>query len=365
MGGTIDAPKEYFPSKLAHPVAFVVDRANVEAAAPWWRAPNGTGPFRLMEWEQNDYIILERNALYYLTPPATDYIVYKLWAGVPFRMYERGEIDVTGVGIGDIERVLDPSNPLNQELVITPELSLYMIGFNSTEPPFDDAMVRQAFCHAIDKNKITSLTLKGLVNAAEGILPPGMPGYNPNLQGLPYDVARARQLLTESTYGDAANLPPITLTSPGRGIASSIQAALVDMWRRNLGVEVDIRQLEPEKFPYLLMGEKDQLFTLGWGADYPDPQNFLDVLFHTGSENNMGEYSNLEADGLLEQARAEEDEETRMNLYRQAEQLLVDNAACLPLYFDVSYTLVKPYVKNLPLTPLWISRLKHVTVEPH
>ena len=362
---TIDAPKEYFLSKLAHPAAHVVDQANVESGTYWWQNPNGTGPFQLKEWQEDDFIVLERNSLYYLEPAKIEQVVYRLWGGVPMRMYETGEIDVTNVYLGDIERVLDPANPLNDELTITPKLSLPFIGFNSAKPPFDDARVRQAFCYAIDKDKIVRLVLKDLVNTADGILPPGMPGYNEDIQGLAFDPERAKQLLAESEYGDAANLPSITLTSSGRLSVSNLEAALVDMWRRNLGVEVEIRLLEPEKYPYLIMQEKDELFILPWGADYPDPQNFLDVLFHSGTKDNIGEYSNSEVDALLEEARGEKDITARMNLYQQAEQMIVNDAACLPLYFAVSYTLVKPYVENLPLTPLWTPRLRYVSIEPH
>jgi len=362
---TIDAPKEYFLSKLAHPAAYVVDQANVESGTHWWQNPNGTGAFQLKEWQEDDFIILERNSLYYLEPPKIEHVAYLLWGGVPMRMYETGEIDVTNVSLSNIERVLDPANPLNEELTITPELSLFFIGFNSARPPFDDTKVRQAFCHAIDKDKIVRLVLKDLVKTADGILPPDMPGYNEDIQGLDFDPERAKQLLAESEYGDAANLPSITLTSSGRLSVSNLEAALVDMWRRNLGVEVEIRLLEPEKYPYLIMQEKDELFVLPWGADYPDPQNFLDVLFHSGTKDNIGEYSNSEVDALLEEAREERDVTARRNLYQQAEQMIVNNAACLPIYFDVSYTLVKPYVKNLPLTPLWIPRLRYVSIEPH
>ena len=281
------------------------------------------------------------------------------------RMYEAGEIDVTNVTLGDIERVLDPANPLNEELTVIPELGIYFVGFNSAKPPFDDARVRQAFCHAIDKDKIVKLVLKDLVITAQGILPPGMPGYNEDVQGLTFDAEKARQLLAESTYGGPSNLPSLTMTTSGRGLASNLEVALVDMWQRNLGVDVKIRQLEPEKYPYLITQEKDELFTLGWGADYPDPQNFLDVLFHSGAKDNIGEYSNSSVDILLEEARIETDAPYRMSLYQQAEQMMVDDAACISLYFDVSYTLVKPYVKDLPLTPLWIPRFQYVSIEPH
>jgi oligopeptide transport system substrate-binding protein len=362
---TIDSPKEYFLSKLAYPVAYVVDRNNVESGTDWWTHPNGTGPFRLESWQQDDSITLRRNDSYYLQPAKLDRVVYLLWSGIPMRMYEDGQIDVTSVGLGDIERVLDVTNPLHSELHVTPEFSLAYIGFNVTEPPFDDPKVRQAFCHAIDKDKIVRLVFKNLVASAAGVLPPGMPGYSEDIQGLEFNVDLAKSLLAESRYGGADGLPPIVLTAPGRGTASPLDAALADMWRRNLGVEIEIRQLEPEKYADLLMQQKDEMFELGWGADYPDPQSFLEMLFHTGAADNFGEYSNPEADALLDSAAVERESETRMQLYGEAEQLIVSDAACLPLYFPVSYTLVKPYVENLPLTPFWIPRLRYASIQPH
>ena len=338
---TIDAPKEYFLSKLSYPVAFVVDKTNVESGKNWWQKPNGTGPFKVKEWQDGKLIKLERNDQYYLEPAKINKIVYRLWGGVPMMMYEVDEIDTTNVNLTDIARVLDPSNPLNKELYITPGFSLSYIGFNSTKPPFDDAKVRQAFSHALDKDKIVELVLKNTVRKADGILPPGMPGYNETVKGLSFNPVLARQLISESKYGNVSNLPPIRLTTAGLGTVSPIEAALVDMWRDNMGVEVTVRQLEPDRYYYVLLEEKDELFTSGWGADYPDPQNFLDILFHSGTEDNLGEYHNPEVDAILEKARVEQNYATRMNLYQQAEQLIVDNAACLQLFFDIDYTLIK------------------------
>jgi oligopeptide transport system substrate-binding protein len=361
---TIDAPKEYFLSKLAYPTAFVVDRSNVESGVNWWKNPNGTGPFKLKSWD-DDNIILERNDDYYFEPAKVKNVVFRLWGGAPITLYENDYIDVSPVYQTDIERVLDPANPLNQELRIVPEFTLSYIGFNATKPPFDDPKVRQAFSHAIDKDKIVRLVLKDMAEKADGILPPGMPGYNENLQGLSFDPELARRLIAESKYSDVSNLPPITLTSSGLGVASPVEAALVDMWRNNLGVEVVIRQLDPGNYFSVLMEKKDEMFVAGWGADYPDPQNFLDILFHSGTEDNLGEYSNPEVDALLEKARVEQDSTKRVSMYQEIEQLLVDDAACLPLYFSVSFTLVKPYVRGLLLAPLWLPRLRYVWIEPH
>jgi oligopeptide transport system substrate-binding protein len=137
------------------------------------------------------------------------------------------------------------------------------------------------------------------------------------------------------------------------------------MWRQNLGVEVQVRQLEPETYYEAIEEEKDEIYESGWAADYPDPENFLDILFHSGSEENTGEYSNPQIDALLEQARVEQDETARVNLYRKIEQMMVDDAACLPLYFDVNHVLVKPYLENFVVTPMLIPRLRFVSIEPH
>ena len=361
---TIDAPKEYFLAKLTYPTAFVVDKANVEMGENWWERPNGTGPFKLKQWKSGNSITLERNDLYYLEPAKLKQVVYTM-QGVPMTMYENGKIDVTDVYLGDIERVLDPSNPLHEELSTVPGFSLYYIGFNAAKPPFDDANIRQAFSYAIDKDKIIDLVLKGAVRKAEGILPPGMPGYNENIKGLDFNIELAQKLIAESKYGNVSNLPTVTLTTAGTGAASSIEASVVDMWQHNLGVKVEIRQLSPDRYPYEIMDEKDEMFVQSWGADYPDPQNFLDILFHSGTKNNVGEYSSPEVDGLLEKAGIEQDPATRISLYQQAEQLMVNDAACLPIFFDVSYILVKPYVKDLPLTPMWIPKLKYASIESH
>jgi oligopeptide transport system substrate-binding protein len=363
---TIDAPKSYFLSKLTYPTAFVVDRADAESGGGWWRRPNGTGPFKLKQWEENELLVLERNELYYRELAKVDFIVFQLWGGVPMNMYETGEIDVTGVSISYIEKVTDEAGPFYLDLRVVPELSFFYIGFDTTKPPFDDVNIRRAFSQAIDKDKLVFLVFKGMTQRADGILPPGMPGYNEGLLGLGYDVDRARELIANSRYGDVSQLPPITITTMGwGGLISRELEAIVHQWRNNLGVEVTVRQLEPERFLYHLKEEKDEMFYMGWVADYPHPQDFLDVLFHGGSDNNYGEYSNPEVDALLERAGVEQDSELSLVLYQQAEQLMVEDAACLPLWFGQNYILIKPYIEGYNLNPLGFAMLNGVSVEPH
>lgn len=361
----IDAPKSYFLSKLTYPTAFVVDRANVEMGREWWRHPNGTGPFRLKEWQENNLLVLERNELYYGEIAGIDQVVFQLWSGIPMNMYETGEIDVTDVSVAYIDRATDKAGPFYRELQVVPELSFSYIGFNATKPPFDDVNIRRAFTQAIDKDKLVSLVFRNLVRRADGILPPGIPGFNENLAGLDFNVNKARELIASSRYGGVSGLPPITITTAGWGGEVSLGLeAIIQEWRHNLGVEVMVRQLEPDRFMYHLKEEKDEMFDMGWVADYPHPQDFLDVLFHTGVENNFGEYSNPEVDAMLDRAAVETDYERSLVQYQQAEQKLVDDAACLPLWFGQNYILVKPYVNGYELNPMGFAMLNKVLIRP-
>ncbi|MFC1933431.1 ABC transporter substrate-binding protein, partial [Chloroflexota bacterium] len=295
-----------------------------------------------------------------------DSVVFNLWGGVPMNMYETGEIDVTGVSLNYIDRVTDEAGPFYHELVIVPELSFSYIGFNTTKPPFDDVNIRRAFSQAIDKDKLVSLIFRDMAQRADGILPPGMPGFNEDLSGLEYDVNKAKQLIRESKYGDVSKLPPITITTAGwGGLISQGLEGIIHQWRENLGVEVKVRQLEPERFIYHLHEEKDEMFDMGWIADYPHPQDFLDILFHSGTENNYSEYSNPEVDALLERAGVEPDSKLSLALYQQAEQKLVEDAVCLPLWFGQNFILVKPYVRGYDLNPMGIAMLNGVSIEPN
>ncbi len=361
---TIDEPKSYFLYKMTYATSFVVDGDNVAEGANWWRQPNGTGPFRLWQWDENSLLVLEKNDLYYGEKAKLDFIAYDLWAGIQMNLYETGEIDVATVGMSYIDKVTDEAGDFYQDLTVVPEMSLIYIGFNCSDPPFNDINIRRAFSMAIDKDKLVSLVFKDTVTRADGILPLDMPGYNEYLSGLGYDVDEARALIAASEYGDVTNLPMITITTGGwGGLISSGLEAIINEWRVNLGVEVEVRQLEPKEFLYSLMEEKDEMFYWGWGADYPHPQNFLEVLFYSGSENNIGEYSNQEVDALLELAGAELDSEISLELYRQAEQLLVNNAACIPLWFGESYVLTKPYVSGYSLNPLGFAMLNKVSIK--
>jgi oligopeptide transport system substrate-binding protein len=361
---TINAPKPYFLEKMAFPTAYVVDKADVQSGSNWWLHPNGTGPFKLQQWESGQVLILQRNDNYYGEKAQLNQVVFRLTGENPMGLYQLGSIDVSPVSADYMGLVTDPNNPISDELQVFPELSLTYIGFNASEPPFDDANIRQAFSYAVDKERVISLSAQNIVSPAYGILPEGMTGYNANLEGLQFDPEKAKELIAASKYGNVSNLPPIVLTVAGVGGGiSGMIGGIVEEWRRNLGVEVTVRQLEPEIFLSRMNQEKDQLFLTGWVADYPDPQDFLDLLFHTGAQNNIGNYSNPQLDSLLDQAAIEQNPSTRLQTYQAAEQMVVQDAAVLPLFFGRSYVVVEPYVKNYVLSPLGYPLLNKVSIQ--
>jgi oligopeptide transport system substrate-binding protein len=361
----IGSPESYFLYKMTYPTTFVVSKDNVSSGSNWWKKPDGTGPFKLGQWNQGQSLTLVRNDSFYGLKPQLSQVKYQFYSGLPMDLYETGQIDAAGVTTPYIDEVMDKSGPYYQQLAITPALNLEYIGFNCGQAPFDDLNVRRAFSEAIDKDRIVTLIFRDMEEKANGILPPGMPGYNQNLAGLNFHVDQAMALIKASKYGSVGNLPSITLTSYGyAGQIGPVLQALVYQWKNNLGVDVKIRQLEPERYFYNTKSEIDQMFDTGWSADYPHPQDFLDILFSTGSNYNYGNYSNPEVDALLKRANLT-DQPPDFTLYRQAETMIVDDAACLPIAFGKNYTIIKPYVKGFTISPLGFASLDKVSVSAH
>jgi oligopeptide transport system substrate-binding protein len=307
---------------------------------------------------------MERNDNYYGVKAKLAQVIFHLFSGNPLQLYQEGTIDVSSVFADYMGLVTDPTNPVSRELNVFPELSVFYIAFNASAPPFDDVNVRQAFSYAVDKEKVIKLATKDVVSAAYGILPPGMPGYNSSLVGLKIDPVKAKSLIAASKYGSVSRLPPLVLNVSGwGGNISGMLGGIIEEWRHNLGVEVTVRQLEPEAFLYAIKQEKNELIDSGWIADYPDPQDFLDVLFRTGSQSNSGSYGNSQLDRLLDKASGEQDQNTRLFVYQEAEKMIVEDAAVLPLFFGRNYALVKPYVKDYTISPLGFPLLSKVSIQ--
>jgi oligopeptide transport system substrate-binding protein len=362
----IDKPISYFLASLAHPTSYVVDKYNVESGEqPWYLKPNGTGPYKLAQWDQGQQIVLEKNADYYGdVKPSVDRIEFVLGGGSAMTRYENGDLDAVRVTIADIDRVSDPSNPLNKELSITPQLSTSFLVFNTRKPPFDDPKVRMAFAMSVDRQKLNDVVFKKMAVVATGILPQAFPGFNPNLQGIPYDPEGAKKLLAESKY--ASGLPDIVWsTVGGGGTAGSDVQAIAEMLKENLGANISVEQTDWATYLSQINGTNIdfQMFDIGWSADYVDPHNFIGLLFRGGSLNNWSGYDNPDVNKLIDEASVEPNLEKRIQEYQQAEEQILKDAPVLPMYYGRDYWLTKPYVKNVFYPPLVIERLKYITLE--
>jgi oligopeptide transport system substrate-binding protein len=359
---TIDAAKSYFLYKLTYPTAFVVDQKQITANPKRWTLkPNGTGPYKLQKWSLGDTLVLEANDDYYLGAPKLKTITFQLSGGSSLATYQDGDIDVTGVGLDDLQTVQDTTNELNKEYHKADDAAIDYIGFNTNSPPFDDPKVRQAFAMSVDRAKIASVVLKSAIPVATGIIPPGIPGYTPDDKTYPYDPQKAKQLLSESKY--AGNMPQVTLAETGAGgTVGDTTQAIVQSWKENLGVDVQVQQAESGTFFNDIDEGRYQMFHLGWIMDYPDPEDVLDVLFYSKSRQNSSHYNNPEVDTKLEQARVESDPAKRTALYQEIEKTIVQDAAWMPMFFETEYALVKPYVSGYTLPPMVIERYRDVTV---
>lgn len=362
---TIDAPKPYFLMKLTFPTSYIVDKDNVSSGEEWVYQPNGTGPYKLKEWRSYEYIVYEANQDFYLGAPSIPYVVVKLFAGDDVRLFETGEVDIAGVGLFDVERMLDPNEPLNRNLVTGVNLCTSYVTFDTTLPPFDDVKVRKAFSMAFDRQRYVDVLYRGVALPAVGLYPPGLPGFSYELQGLPFDPVQARELLAQSKYGGPEGLPEIIYTNAGIGsyIGDNV-AALAEMWEQYLGVKIKVENLDYNfYYEQLFSGNHGQIFDGGWCADYPDPENFADVLFHSGAPQNIGGYSNPEFDALLEAARIEPDVTKRIAMYQEAERILVNDAPVLFTTHSLSYELVQSYVRGFVHTPISISAERYMWLD--
>lgn len=356
---TIDAAKPYFLAKLTYPTAFVVDKSQIESnPRNWSRRPNGTGPYKLMEWRLGERLVLEANPKFHLGAPKLKEATYLLSGGSALTRFENNELDVANISVNDIDRARDPKSDLNKVYRAWPQFSIAYIAFNTRVPPFDDVAVRRAMGMAIDRKRVAEVTFKNMIQPANGILMPQLPGYTPEDKTLPYNLEAAKAELAKSKY--AGKMPPIEITEVGAGAAAAIDTqAFLELWKQ-IGLNISIRQTDFATFLADQDAGRLQAFNAGWIMDYPDPEDILDVKFHSGSPLNDVGYKNPEVDRLLDAARTEANAARRLDLYRQVEKKIVDDAAWLPLYFQQAHVVVKDSVKNWFEPPMVVPRLRFV-----
>jgi ABC-type oligopeptide transport system substrate-binding subunit len=359
----LNEPLAYFLSELTYPHTFVAPRALIEQHGDRWTDhAYGIGPFRVVEWRHNQRITLEANPFYWQGNLGIAAIEMPFFSNIEeaYELYRRGELDI----IGNIQAGL--SSALVDEMRDSPDLrtvnalSVRYIGFNNRRAPFDNAYVRRAFALAVDKDALAQQVLGGQVKPTNRILPQGMPGSSLPINGETFDPIAARAALGFAGYPSGQALPKMTLTYSNEGENSVVANFLQKSWQDTLRVEVALEGLPLVEFirrldhTYKEPTNGLDMYLSVWGADYPDPQNFLSQQLRTNSPFNNGHWSNptfddlvRQADRMVEQNRYRE----RLNLYNQAEQIAVAEVGWLPLYNPQSSILIRPTVQGLVFTP--------------
>ena len=369
---TLDSPKPFFLAKLTYPCAFVVDGQQIEVnERNWTRKPNGTGPYKLKEWRLSEQITLYAHDRYHLGIPPLKEVVYLLSGGSALTRFENDELDVAFISVNDVERARDVTSDLNPLYSVWPQFTISYFAFNIEKPPFDDVHIRRALGLSIDRKKIAEVTFSDMLAPATGILAPGLPGYTDVDKTLPFNPNLAREELLASKYKvengqlvtSQGEVVPIVITEVGGGAEARIDTqAFLEQWRTELGVNVEIRQTDFATYLAESDAKQLQMFNGGWIMDYPDPENILDLKFHSQSGLNDLGYQNTAVDELLELARSELNPDQRIALYRDAEKLILEDAAWLPLYFSQNLVVVIADVYGWFEPPMVVPRLRFIEV---
>ncbi len=353
---TLERPSPTFLQKMALVPVYPVRRDVVEEFGDSWTEAEtyvGNGPYVMTEWVHQDHITFEINPEYWGPTPTLTKITYRMITDVNAEQaaYRNDELDLASVPPGTERAVLDDPS-LGQEVVRSPELFSLGIFLNLNEPPFDNLKVRQAFATAIDRAAWIDSVKNGVGQPATSWLPPGLPGYDRRLGGeYTFDPQRAGQLLAEAGFPDGDGLPSISLTHVTAGdqpvMAQFIQAQL----KENLGVDVGLDPIDPAIYGQRVVGARQfQMTPFGWIADYPDPENFFVLLFVSGAPINVSSYSSSEFDRLAGLAATELDQGRRVELWKQAHEILVQDVPVVFFFYGERLFLKKPRVDGLAVT---------------
>jgi oligopeptide transport system substrate-binding protein len=353
----LSKPAPYFHTVMSLWVIYPAKQELIsEGGLNWWNSSKyhvGNGPYVLERLEPfvRGYFVPNEN--YWDGVGNLDIeFSYITDTAVEFQAYRNDEFDIINLAAEDLATVqADPV--LSKEAMIFPGSCTFDLEFHQLKEPFTDRKVRQAFAMALDRETWVRDVLKGLGSPTLTFIPPGYPGYAEGETRWAFDPEGANQALAESSYGSVENLPPIVDTfgdTPRNRVRHEWLAA---KWKEVLDVDVELNPVEPTTYTALTkdIETAPQMYILGWCADYPDPQNWLSVYFRsTGFVEDIG-YANEEFDALVDLADTTVDPERRMELYQQAQDLLVDDTPVAFMWNNVNNYLVKPWVTGVVTTP--------------
>jgi oligopeptide transport system substrate-binding protein len=356
---TLNSPTPFFLGLLYHHSLYPVHKGTIEKhKQAWTRKENivTNGAFLLDSWQINKVISLKKNPNYWdaarVTLTTANFLPVEK-QDTEEKMFRSGELHVTNeVPLEKITTWKAKKDGVYQE---QPYLGVYHYWFNTTKKPLDDKRVRKALALAIDRERLVTFVTKGGQLPATTFTPPGTGGYkaNPKLPKGTERLDEAKKLLTEAGYPGGKGLPPIELLYNTSDSHKKIAEAIQQMWKQNLGVEIKLYNQEWKVYLDSQTQLNYQISRAGWIADYNDPNTFLD-MFLTGGGNNRSGWSNKTYDKYIADAGKEQNAKKRHDLFRKAEDILLDELPCMPIYI---YTRV--YLKS-PLVEGWHSNVEDI-----
>ncbi|HEX3036058.1 MAG TPA: peptide ABC transporter substrate-binding protein [Thermodesulfobacteriota bacterium] len=346
-------PASYFPSLLSFMSTFPMRKDVVEKYGDKWTKPENIvtlGPFKISLWRHHERILLTENPKYWGAKPKIQKVEMIMNENPmsTLALYESGELDyLDGRGIPILEV---PRLRLSPEFNTEPQFRGNYIAFNVKKPPFDNPLVRRAFSAAIDRERLVQL-IQGAGVASTSWIPKGMLAYNPEI-GIDFNPEKAKSWLAEAGYPNGKGFPRVAFLYPDVGNNRIVSEALQSMWKRYLGVEAELENQEWKVYLSTINTDPPPLHRAGWGADFPDPHNFMN-LFECNSGNNRTRWCNSEYDRLVEKAAEERDLRKRIELYDEAQKILTQtDVPIAPMFISIQYSMIKPYVDGLEPNPL-------------
>jgi ABC-type transport system substrate-binding protein len=340
---TLKEPFAIFPKLLAMPVASI---APDRIPANFGEKPIGTGPWRLIEWKHDDYLLFAPNRSYWGGAPKADSLKARIISepSTAVAEFQSGNVDVLQVPQGEIREWQEDAER-RKLLAATPSLELVYVAINTTRGPLRDVRVRQALNHAVDRRIIVRNLIAGSGDLAAGVIPFSLPGADSTRAGYGFDTLRARALLREAGYPNGIDLELWTSTTPIYvRIAETLQGYLALS-----GIRVKLIQRESAAAREAARKGQADLFVKDWYADYPDAENFLYPLLHSANKGvggNVSYYANSQFDAIVSTARREQDESKRVELYRRADEIAFRDAPMIFLYFYSELTAIQPWIKG-------------------
>jgi len=365
---TLQSPTAYFLSQVTHPVFYPRHPAAPGAQpAPTYAVSNG--PFQFKDWVPNSQIELVRNPRYWDRASVhLDRVVFYPIASeaTEYLRYRGGDLDITASLPSS--RIAEIRRDRPGELHMAPFLGSYFLGFNLARPPFaDNPDLRRALSLAIDREAVNDRVLFGTQRPAWGLVPPGTPQYSPQrdpaaTQTQAERMALARTLFARATAGHTQPIK-VRVIYGNSDLVRNALIAIASMWTQAFGIEVDVYT---EEFRVFLETQKDpdqwQIVRMAWVADYNDPLTFLES-FRSDNAGNVYGYRSSRFDALLDSSQHTVEPLARLALLEQAERMLLDDVAFIPLFHMQSRRLVNPRVNGFQVTPLNRIYSRHLSLD--